>query len=608
MSERWERELEKVDLLDPPEHLQGRIGHVPTPDRHGGHGQRILIGIIAMVIGLAGVAVAVLVFGRVDEGATPAASKQRIVYSTVLFPDTPAQLYSMDPDGSNVVNLTNDDLSYFNAALSPDGSRLAFVRFDKEGNREEGIYVAGPDASGATAIYTSGETPQSILDLQWSPDGHELAFVLRTIPPGGGSEADFKQRLWLMEADGSDLHLVSEDQVTSFSWAPSGNGFAVTVQSPDGTRFVDDIFTMGLDGSTTGRLTSNGSSHDPMWAPDGQHIMFEGGWANAVRLMMMDSDGSDAHPVALDWDGWTEPLTWSPDSQAVLVSAGTDQHECATLRVNPTSGSYVTLLDGSTMLAVGDVSPGETPHATGDPCTQSAAWSGETATEGSAPVSASPALPNEGDSTVSAAPTATSGNYVFSDFEVAPSTAPGSGDVVPGSAEVISTQRWSTDAFPGEHQCRLTVFDASGHQIGTSDFGLMNLMSPNRGRMPVEVDGSIEGATATGSCDPTRLDAPLPYQTSVTDFTPADSGIDVEYRVTQPEVVPPWQQISHQACTVAAWAGDSVLASWHFTLGAPNGTYTTGIDMDQNLVPKVTEATVTCEPFSHDGTFPDPAL
>lgn len=201
---------------------------------------------------------------------------------------------------------------------------------------------------------------------------------------------------------------------------------------------------------------------------------------------------------------------------------------------------------------------------------------------------------------------ATSSNYVLSDFEVNPNTDPRAGDAIPANVAVTFTQRWSSDAFPGEHRCNLTVLDANGNEIGTLDFQMLNLSSPHRSSMPVGVDSSIHGASASGSCDPTRLDDPVAYGTVVTGFTQTDSGIDVEYRVTQPAVVAPWQEISYQACTVAAWDGGGVLSSAQFTTNAPDGVFQTGIDMDSSAASKVTEATLSCEPFSHEGTFPAP--
>jgi hypothetical protein len=94
----------------------------------------------------------------------------------------------------------------------------------------------------------------------------------------------------------------------------------------------------------------------------------------------MSADGADEQPVPLQWQGWSTPLTWSPDSHDLLVGAGNDQHQCATLLVDATSGASTVLLQGATMLATGGLAPGETPHATGYPCAESATWSGEAPT------------------------------------------------------------------------------------------------------------------------------------------------------------------------------------------------------------------------------------
>jgi Tol biopolymer transport system component len=447
MSDLSER-LHGIDSLDAPNLIADayrRADNGGGTGRDPGRNGRTMTIVVAAIIGLAGVAVAAWAFGRAEEQTTPAAAQQAIIYTSVPFPDTPAQLYSMRPDGSDVTQLTHDTASYFDAALSPDGSRLAFVRLQTEGTRDEGIYVGNPDGSNATEIYTSTETPQSVLDLQWSPDGSTLAFVLRSIPPGGGSEADFTQRLWVMGTDGSDLHLVSHDQITSFSWDPTGEGFAVTKEFVSGGGFIDAIFTIALDGTTTGQLTSREDAHDPVWSPDGRQIMYQAGWADAVHLMVMDADGSNAHAVPLQWDGWSDPLTWSPDSQQVLVAAGNDQHECATLLVDASSGASTVLLQGTTMLA--PASPGEPRHATGYPCVQSATWLGGAAE--TAPTSTS-----ESGVDGSAAPT--SSTYSPS-VESSPGAAADivcnedgtttmSSDVLTATAEGVPLHVWSPDA------------------------------------------------------------------------------------------------------------------------------------------------------------------
>ncbi|HYH54734.1 MAG TPA: hypothetical protein VD761_11445 [Solirubrobacterales bacterium] len=88
-------------------------------------------------------------------GATMPGANGRIAFEK--FAEGPGgvgevNIWSVNPDGSGAVQLTQgDDAS--EATYSPDGSRLAFMRYDE-------IFVAAADGSGARPIYV-GSTKQS---------------------------------------------------------------------------------------------------------------------------------------------------------------------------------------------------------------------------------------------------------------------------------------------------------------------------------------------------------------------------------------------------------------------------------------------------------------
>src|SRR5262245_45353393 len=50
MPERWQDELERVDLLEPSEDVFDRVGHVPTPERGRGPRRRGPVIVAALVI------------------------------------------------------------------------------------------------------------------------------------------------------------------------------------------------------------------------------------------------------------------------------------------------------------------------------------------------------------------------------------------------------------------------------------------------------------------------------------------------------------------------------------------------------------------------------
>lgn len=380
--------LRGIDRLSPPDLLsEARVKAEEASSRRSGMAvtplRRLATIVVALVVGLGGVAALFLAFGRDEQRTEPAAPvPEKIVFSSLIFPNAPGQIYAMAPDGSDLVQLTRGAESYSSVSISPDGERMAYVRFDLDagsggGPHPEGIYVANADGTDATEVFRSGETPQSIIEIEWSPDGRSLGFVLRSIPSGESSEADWRYELWVMGADGSHPHPVSDDRITSFSWSPAGDRFAVTKETVAGNRSVDDIFVIGLDGSNLARLTSQGASRDPIWSPDGERILFAEGWVpDGPRVMMMGADGSEVEPLPLQYGGWTEPLAWAPDSEQVLVRGGNDKHECSVLLASATGGGTSVLLEGTTVSATQPLGPGETPSATGDPCVQSASWSG----------------------------------------------------------------------------------------------------------------------------------------------------------------------------------------------------------------------------------------
>ena len=294
--------LRGIDRLSLPDLLPEARAKAEASSRHSGVTmtpvRRLATVVVALLVGLGGVTFLFIAFDRNDEQAQPAAAvPPRIVFSSLILPKNPGQLFAMAPDGSGVTQLTQGAQSYSSVSISPDGTRMAYVRFDQAGGSEggpgpEGIYVANSDGTDPSEVFRSTETPQSIQETQWSPDGESLGFILRSIPSGTSSESDWTYQLWVMGADGSDPHPVSDERATSFSWSPDGDRFAVTIESVAGNRFVDDIFVLGLDGSNMGRLTSQGASRNPIWSPDGQRIVFAEGWGpGRPRAMVMRADG-----------------------------------------------------------------------------------------------------------------------------------------------------------------------------------------------------------------------------------------------------------------------------------------------------------------------------
>jgi hypothetical protein len=204
---------------------------------------------------------------------------RRLVVSDATWPGAGEQLYTMAPDGSNVLQLTHV-ADARDPAWSPTGTQIAY---------DDGatVFVVGVD----------GVSPQAIgpgTDPAWSPDGRSLVLVR-------------ERRLVVVDVKTLAARRVTDDVSTLWAEAQpawSRNGTIVFAGYPTGG--ASGLFTVPAAGGTPTRLTMAGET-SPAWSPDGATIA-------ALRgrdLWTMRADGSDAAPLATNM---YEPsgVAWQP--------------------------------------------------------------------------------------------------------------------------------------------------------------------------------------------------------------------------------------------------------------------------------------------------------
>jgi TolB protein len=161
---------------------------------------------------------------------------------------------SVDASGGDRTQVTGGRFDHA-PAWSPDGSRLAFSRSSTVGG-VEGLYVVGADGTGLRSLGPQGASPA------WSPDGRALAFWRRT---GEGVT------LAVFQFAGEQAVTLTRT-FAAFSraprWSPDGTKLLVTVCGPFGACRLD---VAAADGSAVSRL---GPGSDPSWSPDGSRIAF----------------------------------------------------------------------------------------------------------------------------------------------------------------------------------------------------------------------------------------------------------------------------------------------------------------------------------------------
>lgn len=114
-------------------------------------------------------------------------------------PANSAEIYSMNPDGSDLQQLTFNNIEERSPDWSPDGSRLAFsCRIGGDGNPLE-ICVMNADGTGETQLTHNGKPS---LSPSWSPDGSQIVYQI--VPSAG------ENQIRLLNADGSGDHLLTD--------------------------------------------------------------------------------------------------------------------------------------------------------------------------------------------------------------------------------------------------------------------------------------------------------------------------------------------------------------------------------------------------------------
>lgn len=186
------------------------------------------------------------------------------------------QIYSYDLASETLVKLTANTATDKFPALSPDGTKIAFVS-DRSGSW--GIYtmnIDGTDVSGLIASLAGANHGRP----SWSPEGTRIAF-------------DNNRDIFTMNSDGTGVVNITGTVFTNEiepAWSPDGVLIAFS-SNADGDY---DIYVMNSDGSGAQvKLTDNTViDQKPAWSPDGSRIAFSSNLNSNYDIFSMNRDGS----------------------------------------------------------------------------------------------------------------------------------------------------------------------------------------------------------------------------------------------------------------------------------------------------------------------------
>lgn len=215
----------------------------------------------------------------------------RIAFSDLEFVTTTAgreqrgHIYVIEPDGSNLKQLTSGPYEDERPDWSPDGKKIAFHRLDfgnlatgreryivtmtSDGKQLKRIFGELAERSWANRRAWSWESAPA-----WSPDGKQIALK-------------YSHRLAIANVDAKnaedDFRVLFDVGLrfssSRISWSPDGTRIAISrrLVEPSGRMSLDEsIAIVDVASGVATDITPRGEDHfNPHWSPDGKRILYQ---------------------------------------------------------------------------------------------------------------------------------------------------------------------------------------------------------------------------------------------------------------------------------------------------------------------------------------------
>lgn len=246
-------------------------------------------------------------------------------------PKSSSHLWIVKLDKSEPEPLTHGLQNENSPRWSPDGTQIAFIA--KGSNDKPQVHLISAEGGEAHQLCAM---PNGISQLEWSPDGKRLAFLsVEGAEPAGDPIVlgpGRHTRLWTIRADHTVPEPVTPDGITvwEFVWSPDSQTFALffATQPDENDWYRGQVGTVPAAGGAVRQRTHLDwqQACSFVWSPDGTRLAYmTGRWSDpglcAGDIAILNLSTDEIHLLTPDSKVSFDSCHWYPDGQSLLFCA-----------------------------------------------------------------------------------------------------------------------------------------------------------------------------------------------------------------------------------------------------------------------------------------------
>ena len=280
-----------------------------------------------------------------------------VSYYSVKENKSNTELFMMNADGTDQVQLTDDNAFQGEPAWIKGGTKLAYL--SSEGGSVQ-VWEMNPDGTGKKQLT---DYEGDIDGFAFSPDGKKLLFIAQVktvkstadkhpdLPKASGIVVDdLMYKHWdewtttaphpfVADFDGNSISNVRDilegepyespmkpfGGIEQLAWSPTSDKVAYTCRKKTGLAYAlstnSDIYIYDLDSKTTRNLTEGNKGYDtnPKYSPDGRFIAWQsmerdGYESDLNRLFVLELESGRMYFVSKAFDSNVDEFIWGKDT------------------------------------------------------------------------------------------------------------------------------------------------------------------------------------------------------------------------------------------------------------------------------------------------------